>query len=46
MTYPRRIFRFIGTFSDDGNTITGRSQPSRDGSSWEGDLALDYRRVT
>ena len=37
--------RFTGTFSDDGNTITGRGQLSRDGSTWEDDLALDYRRV-
>lgn len=37
--------RFTGTFSDDGNTITGRGQLSRDGSTWEDDLALDYRRL-
>jgi len=38
--------RFSGTFSDDGNTITGRGELSKDGSTWEDDLALDYRRVT
>jgi hypothetical protein len=37
--------RFTGTFSDDGSTITGRGQLSRDGTSWDDDLALDYRRV-
>jgi hypothetical protein len=38
--------RFSGTFSDDGNTISGRGELSKDGSTWEDDLALDYRRVT
>jgi hypothetical protein len=37
--------RFTGTFSDDGNTITVRGELSQDGSTWEDDLALDYRRV-
>jgi hypothetical protein len=37
--------RFTGTFSDDGNTITGRGQFSRDGASWEDDLALTYRKT-
>jgi hypothetical protein len=37
--------RFTGTFSDDGDTIMGRGALSRDGSTWEDDLALDYRRV-
>jgi hypothetical protein len=36
--------RFTGTFSEDGNTITGRSQFSRDGAGWEDDLALTYRK--
>jgi hypothetical protein len=36
--------RFAGTFSADGNAIMGRGELSRDGK-WEGDLALDYRRV-
>jgi hypothetical protein len=37
--------RFTGTFSDDGNAIMGRGELSRDGKTWERDLALDYRRV-
>jgi hypothetical protein len=37
--------RFTGTFSDDGDTITGRGEMSRDGTTWEGDLALTYRRA-
>jgi hypothetical protein len=37
--------RFTGTFSDDGNIITGRSQLSEDGSTWNDDLAITYRRA-
>ena len=37
--------RFTGTFSDNGNTITGRGQLSRDGANWDDDLALTYRRT-
>lgn len=37
--------RFTGTFSDDGNTITGRGQLSKDGDAWDGDLDLNYHRV-
>jgi hypothetical protein len=37
--------RFTGTFSDDGNTITGRGQLSKDGKTWEDDLDLNYQRV-
>ena len=37
--------RFTGILSDDGNTITGQGQLSRDGSSWEDDLAITYRRI-
>jgi len=36
--------RFTGTFSDDGDTINGRGQLSRDGTTWDDDLALTYRR--
>ena len=36
--------RFTGTFSDDGDTITGRGELSKDGSTWEGDLHLNYQR--
>jgi hypothetical protein len=38
--------RFTGTFSDDGHTITGRGQLSRDGATWDDDLALTYRRTS
>ena len=38
--------RFTGILSEDGNTITGQGQLSRDGSSWEDDLAITYRRST
>jgi hypothetical protein len=37
--------RFTGTFSDDGNTITGNGQLSKDGDTWEDDLDLNYRRT-
>jgi hypothetical protein len=37
--------RFTGTFSGDGNTITGRSKLSQDGSTWDDDLAITYRRA-
>lgn len=37
--------RFTGTFSDDGNAITGQGRISRDGKTWEDDLALNYQRV-
>lgn len=37
--------RFTGEFSADGNTITGRGQLCRDGTTWDDDLALTYRRT-
>jgi hypothetical protein len=37
--------RFTGTFSDDGDTIRGRWEKSFDGSHWEHDFDLTYRRV-
>jgi hypothetical protein len=37
--------RFTGTFSDDGNTITGLAELSQDGSTWDADLAITYRRA-
>lgn len=37
--------RFSGTFSDDGATLSGLHQLSRDGSTWDDDLAITYRRV-
>jgi hypothetical protein len=36
--------RFTGVLSEDGDTITGQGQLSRDGSSWDDDLAITYRR--
>ncbi len=36
--------RLTGTFSDDGNTITGHGELSRDGSNWEPDLDVTYTR--
>lgn len=38
--------RFRGTFSEDGTTIIGRGQMSRDGDTWEDDLSLIYRKIT
>jgi hypothetical protein len=37
--------RFTGTISEDGNTIVGKGEMCRDGSTWEGDLSLTYSRV-
>lgn len=37
--------RFAGTFGDDGNTMSGLWELSRDGSTWNVDLAITYRRV-
>jgi hypothetical protein len=37
--------RFTGTFSDDGDSIVGRWEISRDGSPWERDFDLSYFRV-
>ena len=36
--------RFEGTFADGGGTITGLWKLSRDGSSWDDDLAITFRR--
>ncbi|HEY2521787.1 MAG TPA: pyridoxamine 5'-phosphate oxidase family protein [Streptosporangiaceae bacterium] len=38
--------RFTGVFSADGGTITGQGEMCRDGSTWEPDLALTYRRTS
>jgi hypothetical protein len=38
--------RFEGTFSDDGEHIEGRWESSPDGSSWELDFELFYRRLS
>ncbi|MFC9947934.1 hypothetical protein [Streptomyces pratensis] len=37
--------RFTGTFSEDGNTISGGWDVRFDGGEWERDFALTYRRV-
>ncbi len=37
--------RFTGRFSDDGDTIRGTWEKSFDGSNWEHDFDLTYRRV-
>jgi hypothetical protein len=38
--------RFIGTFRDDGRTIEGRWYSSPDGTKWERDFDVTYRKVT
>jgi hypothetical protein len=38
--------RFTGRFSPDGDSIVGRWEISRDGSSWSPDFALTYLRAT
>jgi hypothetical protein len=37
--------RFTGTFGDDGNTLAGLWRLSRDGSTWDDDLEITFRRV-
>ena len=37
--------RFTGRFEDDGNTIVGRWEMAEDGTSYETDFDLIYRRV-
>ena len=37
--------RFTGAIAADGRTIVSRGELSRDGASWEPDLALTYTRV-
>jgi hypothetical protein len=36
--------RFTGTLSDDGNTLAGLWHLSRDGSNWDPDLEITFRR--
>jgi hypothetical protein len=38
--------RFSGTFSADGRTIEGEWQTSPDGSAWERDFRLTYRKIS
>ncbi len=37
--------RFTGTFRDDGETIVARWEKAEDGSTWDTDFDLTYRRV-
>ena len=37
--------RFTGTFSEDGDTITGRWELAQDGGVWEPDFDVTYARV-
>lgn len=37
--------RFMGTIEDGGRTIIGKGELSRDGSTWERDLDLTYKRA-
>jgi hypothetical protein len=38
--------RFTGEFSADGRAISGRWETSQDGSTWEHDFDLTYRKLT
>lgn len=38
--------RFTGTFSDDRNSITARWEKCMDGSNWEHDFDVTYKRIT
>jgi hypothetical protein len=44
-TRPASRSAFTGTFGDDGDTIAGQGELSRNGENWEDDLAITYRRV-
>jgi hypothetical protein len=37
--------RYTATVSEDGRTIVGKGELSKDGTTWEGDLELTYSRV-
>jgi hypothetical protein len=38
--------RFTGTFSDDGNVISGAWEKAAHGSGWEHDFGLIYRKAS
>jgi hypothetical protein len=38
--------RFVGNFSDDGGSIAGRWERSRNGTDWDHDFELHYQRMT
>jgi hypothetical protein len=42
---PKFSQRFVCTISENGETMDGRGQMSRDGGPWEDDLSLEYSRV-
>lgn len=43
---PGFFQRYTATIEDDGNTIVGKGELSKDGVTWEKDLDLTYTRVT
>jgi hypothetical protein len=43
---PEFFQQFTGAFSDDGSTITGRWERSRDGSIWETDFDVTYTKIS
>ncbi|HEX6424764.1 MAG TPA: hypothetical protein VFZ79_14880 [Acidimicrobiales bacterium] len=44
-TAPEPSQRFTATFSDDGNTITGRWEVAQDGTDYATDVDLVFRRI-
>jgi hypothetical protein len=42
---PEFFQQFTGTIGDDGNTVSGRWEASRDGSNWETDFDVTYSRT-
>ena len=43
---PEFSQRYTLTITDDGNTLIGKGQSSKDGTTWEKDLDLTYTRRT
>ena len=43
---PFALQRFTGTFSEDGNTISGRWELAEDGETWTTDFELTYAKVS
>jgi hypothetical protein len=44
-TAPEMSQRYEGTIADDGNTIIGKGEMSKDGETWQKDLDLTYKRM-
>lgn len=42
---PELSQRFRATFEEDGDVLAGQGRMSRDGETWEDDIAMTYRRV-